>query len=154
VPLNSRHAILAVLLVIACVAAACGGARGGSMSPRSRTVISLEEIERARQDGVRDLYELIERLQPRWLQIRNPRSLELPTVIAVYHNGTLLGGIDVLRSYQLVSVTSIRYLDAAQAMLLPGAGSAHIQSAIVFSTAVVPDTSSAPLPTRLIRGGT
>jgi len=124
------------------------------MSPRNRNVISLDEIERARQDGVRDLYELIERLRPRWLLIRNPRSFELPTVIAVYHNEALLGGIDVLRSYQLVSVTSIRYLDAAQAMLLPGAGSAHIESAIVISTAVVPDTGSVPLATHpFLRGG-
>ena len=124
------------------------------MSPRSRDVISLDEIQRAQQEGVRDLYELVERLRPRWLQIRNPRSFELPTYIAVYHNETLLGGTDVLRSYQLVSVTSIRYLDAARAMLLPGATSAHIEGAIVISTAVVPDTDLVPLATHpFLRGG-
>jgi len=92
------------------------------MSRRNPNVISREEIQQGRQAGVRDLYELIERDRPLWLQTRNPRSLQLPTVIAVYHNQMLLGGVDVLRGYQLTSVTSIRYLDAAQAMVLPGAG--------------------------------
>ena len=140
--------------MVACLAAACAGAHSAGMSRRNPNVISLDEMAQAWRDGVHDLYELIERDRPRWLIARNPRSFELPTVIAVYHNETLLGGVDVLRGYQLVSVTSIRYLDAAQAMLLPGARSAHIEGAIVISTAVVRDTGSVPLPTRLIRGGT
>jgi hypothetical protein len=92
-------------------------------------------------------------MRPRWLQGRNPRSLQLPTVIAVYHHETLLGGVDALRGYPLVSVTSLRYLDAAQAMLLPGAGSMHIEGAIVISTEVVPDSGADPVSRRLLSGG-
>jgi hypothetical protein len=83
---------------------------------------------------VADAYELIDRLRPRWLQIRSERSLNLPTVVAVYQNETRLGTADVLRGYPLTAITRIRYLDSAQAGLLPGAGSSHVQGAIVLST--------------------
>ncbi len=150
---SSQPALLLVLMV-ACLTAACATAHPAGMSRRNPNVISLEEIEQGRREGVRDLYELIERDRPLWLQTRSPRSLELPTVIAVYHHQMLLGGVDMLRGYQLTSVTSIRYLDAAQAMLLPGAGSSHFEGAIVISTAVVRDTSSVASPAHLLPGGT
>ena len=140
-------------LLIGCLAAACAGSRPGQTGASNPTLITLTDIDQARQDGVRDLYELIDRMRPRWLQGRNPRSLQLPTVIAVYHHETLLGGVDALRGYPLVSVTSLRYLDAAQAMLLPGAGSAHIEGAIVISTEVVPDSGTDPVSRRLLSGG-
>jgi hypothetical protein len=139
--------------MIGCVAAACAGARGGGTRVTNPNLLSLTDIDQAREDGIRDLYELIDRTRPRWLQGRNPRSLQLPTVIAVYHHETLLGGIDVLRGYPLISVTSLRYLDAAQAMLLPGAGSMHVEGAIVISTALVPESGLGPAPTRFFPGG-
>jgi len=153
VPVNAALAAFWVALVVGLVAAACAGAHSAGLSRRNPNLIARDEIERSQREGVRDLYELIQRDRPQWLQMRSPRSLELPTVIAVYHNEMMVGGVDVLRGYQLVSVTSIRYLDAAQAMLLPGAGSTHIEGAIVISTAVVRDTGSAALPARLFRGG-
>lgn len=142
-----------VALVIGCVAAACAGKRTSDISRSNPNLISGDELDVAAQDGIRDLYELIERTRPRWLQIRNPRSLQLQTVIAVYHHEALLGGIDALRGYPLISVTSVRYLDAAQAMLLPGAGSAHIEGAIVISTEIVPDRGLGQVPTGLQSGG-
>lgn len=124
-------------LVVLLLGAACAGSRAGS-SAANPNLITTAEIEQARNEGVQDLYELIDRRRPRWLQIRNERSLHLPTGIAVYHNNARLGGPDVLRGYPLGTVTSIRYLDAAAAMQLPGAGSAHIEGAIVISTGIVP----------------
>jgi hypothetical protein len=38
-------------------------------------------------------------------------------------------------------------------MLLPGAGSAHIEGAIVISTEVVPDSGADPVSRRLLSGG-
>jgi hypothetical protein len=58
----------------------------------------------------------------------------LPTTVLVYVNETRLGGLDALRGYPLLSVASLRYLDASQAGLLPGAGSAHVEGAIVIRT--------------------
>ena len=113
---------------------ACAGTRAGASS-RNINVITATEIERYRQEGVRDLYELIERIRPRWLTIRSDRSLQLETIVLVYQNNGRLGGVEALRGYLLTpSIASIRYLDAAQAGLLPGAGSAHVEGAIVIST--------------------
>jgi hypothetical protein len=140
-------------LIAGIASAACAGKRAGDAGPRDPNTITLEEIAQADEEGIRDLYELIDRQRPRWLQGRTPRSLNLPTVIAVYHHETLLGGIDVLRGYPLASVTSLHYLDAAQAMLLPGAGSSHIEGAIVISTRIAPDSGLGPPPSRLSRGG-
>lgn len=149
----NRASATAVGLLTTCLTAACAGAHTGGSSVRNPNLISRTEIEQAQADGVRDLYELIDRARPRWLIGRNPRSLQLQTVIAVYHNEALLGGIDVLRGYLLVNVTSVRHLDAAQAMLLPGAGSMHIEGAIVISTQIVPDSGLGRGPTRLPPGG-
>lgn len=151
--MRSWRSYQTLCLVVGSMTAACAAPRAGDTLPSDPKLITLEEIAQAGEEGVRDLYELIDRNRPRWLQGRNPRSLNLPTVIAVYHHETLLGGLDVLRGYPLVSVTSVRYLDAAQAMLLPGAASAHIEGAIVISTRIVPDSGRGPLPSRIPRGG-
>ena len=135
------RAALLVAFTFGCTAAACAGARPGDLGTRDPNLITTAELARARDEGIRDLLELIERARPRWLQIRSVRSFELPTVIAVYKHEARLGGIDVLRGYPLTSVTSIRYLDAAQAMVLPGAP-AHTEGAIVISTALVPDSGA------------
>lgn len=148
-PSSGSSQVLVGSLIAACVAVGCAGAHTGGTSVTDRTRITLAEIQQAHEDGVRDLFELIDRIRPRWLQGRNPRSLNLATVIAVYHHETLLGGLDVLRGYPLVSVTSVHHLDAAQAMLLPGAGSMHIEGAIVISTKIVPDSGQGPVPGRL-----
>ncbi len=149
---NATPALM-VALLIGYAVTGCAAARPGAMSGGSPNLITLPELTGAQRDGIRDLYELIDRTRPRWLQGRTPRSLQLPTVIAVYHHETLLGGVDVLRGYPLISVTSVRYLDAAQAMLLPGAGSTHVEGAIVISTALVPDTGSVRPPIRPFEGG-
>jgi hypothetical protein len=126
----ARHCLLMLNLIL--VVTAC--------SARSRSAVSnpnlITEAEiRAEQDaGVRDLYELIQRTHPRWLQGRTDRSINLETVILVYQNQQMLGGTDVLRGFPLANIRSIRYLDAAQAGQLPGTGGRHVEAAIVIST--------------------
>ena len=131
-PANRAFLFLPLLAVL--IAACASSGRSGSSIRRDPNLISTAEIEEEIQSGVRDLFELVERRRPRWLQVRGERSLNLQTVIAVYHNEARLGGIDALRGYPLTAVTSLKYLDAAQAMLLPGAGSSHVEGAIVIST--------------------
>lgn len=131
--MRARQLVVSALVLLA---VACAGSRssGGGRNPN---LITAGEIEQHRSAGVRDLYELIERARPRWLQIRTERSLQLPTVVLVYHNNSRVGGIETLRNYLLSTpIASVRYLDAAQAGLLPGAGSAHVEGAIVISTDV------------------
>lgn len=125
---------LAVLLSLMLVSA-CAGRRDGAVA-RAGNVITAAEIEQHRRAGVRDVLELIERARPRWLQVRLERSLQLETTLLVYVNETRLGRTDALRNYPLDQISSIKYLDAAAAGLLPGAGSAHVEGAIVISTAI------------------
>jgi hypothetical protein len=116
------------------LAAACAGQSRAGSERRSPNLIAAAEIQEQQDAGVRDLYELVSRQRPAWLQTRTERSLQLETTVLVYHNETRLGGAEALRGYPLLSVLSLRYLDAAQAGLLPGAGSAHVEGAIVIRT--------------------
>lgn len=134
-PMRTHRRILPVaLLTMATALAACAGASRANAAARNPNLITRAEIEEARQSGVRDLYELVDRTRPRWFQTRSQRSMTLETIVAVYLNETRLGGVDALRGYQLDAVSTLRYLDAAQAMLLPGLGSTHVEGAIVINT--------------------
>jgi hypothetical protein len=54
----------------------------------------------------------------------------------VYRDSVLLGGVDRLRDYPLSFVSSVRYLDFAEASGLPGPASRNtfLQAAIMLST--------------------
>jgi hypothetical protein len=97
-------------------------------------LITEAEIVAQRQAGVANLYELVERTRPRWLQSRGDRSINLQTTILVYQNMQALGGVDVLRDFPLANIRSLQFLDAAQAGQLPGGGGQHVEGAIVIST--------------------
>jgi hypothetical protein len=122
------------LLALLPLIAACSSATRGATGVTNPNLITAADITRGRADGVRDLYELISRVRPRWLDVRQDRSLRLETLIAVFQNNSRLGGIDALRGYPLENIASVRYLDSAQAGLLPGANGGHIEGAIVIST--------------------
>ena len=126
--------VLAAVIAVSTLSVSCASAGRGSAGSNPNSITS-EDIARGQRDGVRDLYELVGRLRPRWLQVRADRSLRLETLIAVYQNNSRLGSLEALRGYPLLNVTSLRYLDAAQAGLLPGASGGHIEAAIVISTA-------------------
>ena len=125
---------LAAVTAVSTLSVSCASG-GRSTAASNPNTISSQDIARGQQDGVRDLYELVGRLRPRWLQVRADRSLRLETLIVVYQNNSRLGSLEALRGYPLLNVTSLRYLDAAQAGLLPGASGGHIEAAIVISTA-------------------
>jgi len=107
-------------------------------SPRGeRDLITAQEIETV---SVSNAYELIERVRPLWLRSRGGRSTRLETEIVVYLNGSLLGGIEDLRAVPIEIVDSVRVLDAAEAGLLPGLGSRHVERAIMVVTRAGPHT--------------
>jgi len=134
-PALSRFAIISLALF---ANLGCHPASVGQSATRNSNVITAAEIEQQRQAGVRDLYELVQLRRPRWFQLRTDRSLKLETTILVYHGEARLGGVEVLQGYALMGVSSLRYLDAAQAGLLPGAGSVHVQGAIVITMGQIP----------------
>lgn len=98
---------------------------------RDRSVITAEEVRAA---NVSDAYELVERMRPLWLQSRGDRSVRLETVILVYVDGAMLGETETLRTIPIEIVDSLRALDSAEAMRLPGLGSRHVERAILVAT--------------------
>jgi hypothetical protein len=110
---------------------AWGCATSTGASPRDRNVISPQEIQDA---GVRNAYELVERLRPLWLQSRGDRSTHLETNIVVYQDDSMLGDVELLRGIPIELVRSVRSLDSAQAGRLPGLGGRHVERAIVVIT--------------------
>jgi hypothetical protein len=135
--MQSAARVFLLLAVSLSVSSACASGGSSSRSSRNANLISVTELDQARREGVRDVYELVERIRPRWLQVRTDPSFNLQTVVVVYQNEARLGGVDVLRGYPLTTVVTLRYLDAAQAGLLPGSGGgagAHLEGAIVINT--------------------
>ncbi|MGH7556127.1 MAG: hypothetical protein ACREMQ_24250 [Longimicrobiales bacterium] len=130
---RARRITASVACAVLWTAAACSsGGRGGSA--RAPDVIAVEEIARYRDEGTRDLRELIQRARPRWLETRGERSINLETTVLVYQNNQVLGSLEVLRDIPILNVVAIRYLDASRAGLLPGARSQHVAAAIVVET--------------------
>jgi hypothetical protein len=125
---------LTLVVAVLLLGAACAGQSRTGSARRSQSLITTDEILEMRTAGVRDLYELVSRQRPAWLQRRGDRSFQLATTVLVYHNEMRLGGVEALRDYPLQNITSLRYLDSAQAGLLPGAGSVHVEGAIIITT--------------------
>jgi hypothetical protein len=131
---NRLRAVGSVLASAAVVIAlACSASQRAAVSANPE-LIAQEEIEQYMRTGTNNLFELIQRARPRWLESRGDRSLRLETVILVYHNQQRLGGIDALRELRPDNVVRIRRLDSARAGLLPGARDDHVEAAIVVET--------------------
>lgn len=92
--------------VVAC--ASTGAPTGGG----SMNLLTYEEMVDAPASNV---YEIVDRLRPRWLQVRGPVSLDGQSRILVYLNQSYLGGPEVLREFDVDQVQQIRYLDGPRA---------------------------------------
>lgn len=99
----------AVLMII--VTAACGPPPGEGPLPRGNArVISAQEIE---QTPANNVYDLVQRLRPGWLQQRAARGqYDYPTV---YMGSQALGGVERLREMNTANVAEVRYLDPIDA---------------------------------------
>lgn len=128
-----RFAILLALalpLVSAC--ASGGGERVGSSSS---PVLTQEDMASVQGNN---LYEVVDRLRPRWLQMRHTMSMGTGTPqIVVFMNNSYLGGPDQLRQFQPRDVLEVRYMDGPQASAqLRGYDSTlHVIGAIIMVTA-------------------
>ena len=96
---------LALLVLAAC-------ATSGQAARGSTNVLTREEISAA---GVSNLLEAVERLRPRWLQARGPRSINSETRVLVFVDRSNLGGPEALSQFDAKNLVQLKYLDAAQA---------------------------------------
>jgi hypothetical protein len=122
--------VFAALLAV--ISAGCAAKSDAGMGREDPNRITPDEVAIARSQGVGNLEELIQRLRPRWLQTDRVRSFGVETAILVYDDGTPLGGVDVLSTMPVDQVRELRWLNAAQAGTLPGAGGLHVEGAIVI----------------------
>lgn len=127
---SPRWFLVPLLLLTGCAGAGAGA--GGTASGDLRS-ISGTEIQ---ESSARNALELVEQLRPRWLQSRGARSFgALSQDILVYVNDARLGSVrDVLSTVSRESIARMQWVDGAQAAQLPGAGSGHVESAILIYT--------------------
>lgn len=126
-PIRFQLVLAAALPVM--VACASGS---GLQPPRlSSSVITRAELA---EIDVRNAYEAVERLRPRWLVVRGGRSFSTTTQVAVFQDDMFLGDVDALERMGTEGIYTIRYVDGPTAQAtMSGIADRHIQGAIVVS---------------------
>lgn len=126
-----RVSTLVLLVAIAGVLGGCASTGGSSGRTRS-DILTREEIMTV---DVGNLYEAVQRLRPRWLNVRSAGVGAEVTTIMVYQGQTRLGDLDILRQLPLQAAESLRFLDRSTAqMSLPGNWTQGMVGAIVITT--------------------
>lgn len=107
-----RRIVFAAGLFLALGACATSGAGGGT-SRGSSTRLTEADIA---SDQSLDLYTIIQRRRPQWLQVRGGVTTSGPVTIAVILDGQRQqGGLDYLRSIRGSDVEEVRYMNARDA---------------------------------------
>ncbi|NJD09722.1 MAG: hypothetical protein FIB01_04490 [Gemmatimonadetes bacterium] len=105
-----------VLAVTACATAPSGG---GSPGTRSDVIAAAELAQHLDED----LYTLIQRARPTWLQTRAPISTQSAPVIVIVVDGVPQEpGLDPLRGFKVGDVREVRRLSASDATTRFGTG--------------------------------
>jgi hypothetical protein len=123
-----RFTTLALALVIAAGCASSSAPRRRTAS-RDTRVLTAEEL---RQSSASNLYEVIRAYRPEWLIKRGQTSINLEGDIVVYVDNVAFGGPESLRSIDVQSVQSARFMTASEAQMRYGVG--HMHGAIVVTT--------------------
>lgn len=113
----------------------CGSTQsGGNTPPPYSDVITRAELDEA---GVRNLYEAVQRLRPRWLVARGGmRSFSIEAEVVAFEGTLLLGTAESLARIGVDGVYVVRYLSGPVAQAtLPGLKDRHIAGAIVVEMA-------------------
>lgn len=127
-----RNALILAFLASA-AAAGCASTQGTQGEEGSSNRLTREQIMGAEATN---LYDVIRRLRPRWLQVRSTRSFQMETLIAVLQNDMYLGGAETLREMSPELAYEIEYMDGVRASnVLPGLMSGqHVEAAIIVRT--------------------
>lgn len=125
--------ILIFAVLVSAFAGACASTGAGDSSSRRSNLLTREEILSAEATN---LYDAINRLRPRWLQVRSMRSFGTETQIAVLQNDMYLGTAETLKEMTPDLAYEIEYMDGVRAAnVLPGLMSGqHVEGAIIIRT--------------------
>ena len=123
----------AALVTLLAVASLWGCASTKATTAQNSDVLTREDIMGT---GATNLFDVVNRLRPRWLQVHTVSSFNLSDEIVVFQNDMNLGGPDALKQIPPELAYEIRWMDGVRASsILPGLMSGrHIQGAIIIST--------------------
>jgi hypothetical protein len=124
-----RGAWLAAFFVVVLGACASGGPAGG---PRrgSGDVLTAEEME---PWGAQDLYVVVQRLRPRWLQVREAVTTQGHMPMSLVIDGSRQeGSVELLRNMRASDVEEIRYMNSRDATTQYGL--AMMSGALIITT--------------------
>jgi hypothetical protein len=129
--LSMRSLRFLTIALLVAIAAGCASTSSTSRRTASRDtrVLTAEEI---RQSSAANLYEVIRAYRPEWLIKRGQTSINLEGDIVVYVDNVALGGPETLRTIDVQSVQSARFMTASEAQMRYGVG--HMHGAIVVTT--------------------
>lgn len=123
-----KHEPLPLLVGLLLLAGACASQGGpevvtaDDLNRRNATIITTAELRAANELNV---YDVVAARRPHWLRKRGSVSFENEGDIVVYLDNGRLGGPDALRQIQALTVTSVRFYDAAAANYRFGVGHHH-----------------------------
>jgi len=120
-------------LAAAVAAAACASGGGGPQgTPRrgSGDVLTAAEMETW---GAQDLYVVVQRLRPRWLQVREAVTTQGHIPMSIILDGTRQeGSVELLRNFRASDVEEIRFMNSRDATTQYGL--AMMSGALVITT--------------------
>lgn len=124
---------LVLVFFVAATAAACASTGGGDRGNTRMDLITREQII---ETGATNLFDVVSRLRPRWLQVNSTRSFSMETEVVVFQNDMLLGGPDALKQMTPELAFALEWMDGPKATAsLPGLMSGrHIEGAIIVRT--------------------
>jgi hypothetical protein len=126
-------AVPSALALLVLVAAACAGGGEGSRERTDPDRLTREEIVSA---GVTNLYDVVQRLRPRWLEVRAPRTIiGMDTGVVVVVDRTWVGDQEELKRMGVEVAASMQYMAGSRAIAefsLPR--NRHIEGVIIVRT--------------------
>lgn len=123
--------IASITLLAALIALIAGCASTGVNTQGDRSRITPEEVQEV-ASSTNTVYALVQRLRPHWLRKRGRSSIENPSDILVYVDGSRYGTPQDLRNINAENVASLEFLNAAEATNRYGTGHDH-GAILVFS---------------------
>jgi len=110
---SSRRVVVALGLIVALAACASAGGTSTGTPRSSSTRLVAADFD---NDVGLDVFMIVQRYRPRWLQVRGATTAQGPAQIAVIIDGTRQqGSVELLRSIRGSEVDEIRYLNARDA---------------------------------------
>ncbi len=117
-----------VFLLVLLSACAASSSPASAPAPGDRNTLTEAELS---SGDFANAYEAVETLRPNWLRTRGVDSFGDHTEVQVYMGNSRLGGVETLRTIELMGIVYIRYFDGLEASARWGLN--HGEGAILVS---------------------